>query len=179
MPDPYGGWDHWAMQGHGNMVSSAAPLLKFLDNYVVHGPNIGMPFVPRGTSNQNSHTGALSGTSTIAVQREDSINIVVLFNERNENAVEAIANAIRAIINNTENPIIWPTYCVDGFWLDFSSSSAGYGGHDDPFNTVSGMLSATSDGTRLHIKSGTSNWTGTISQKMWIDAPYGTATIGK
>jgi hypothetical protein len=39
-------------------------------------------------------------------------------------------------------------------------------------------LSSTTAGTKLHIKSGSSSWTGTISERMRIDAPFGTATIG-
>ena len=52
---------------------------------------------------------------------------------------------------------------IDGFWVDFNASSSGYGGHNDPFHTMNNALAATTDGTKLRFKTGTSNWTGTIS----------------
>ncbi len=177
---PYGGWDHESFTGHGNLVASAAPLLTFLDNYVVGGANIGTPL---SAPTNGWHTGAVDGTSTIARQRSDGINVVVLFNQRMPNNDPDLARTMAAdiyeLIDDPNTPITWPTLCVDGSWLDFDASSSGFGGYDDPFHTMDAALAATAPGVKLRVKPGASNWTGTISMRMRIDAPLGTATIGQ
>ncbi len=180
VPAPYGGWDQWALQGHGNLVSSAVPLLKFLDNYVVSGNNIGIPLITALTdTNWSAHGGGMAGTSTVALQHGGNINIVVLFNERNDDALGALVDMLLDLIDGWGYPQNWPTFCVDGFWLDFNATVSGFGGYDGPFHTMETALASTADGTKLRIKPGTSNWTGKISKKMLIDAPFGTVIIGK
>lgn len=72
----------------------------------------------------------------------------------------------------------WPTDCVDGFWVDFGAASPGGGSHDDPFSTMSGALAATTDGTKLRLKSGSTSWTGVIEELTLLDAPDGAVVIG-
>ncbi|UCC29167.1 MAG: beta-lactamase family protein [Phycisphaerales bacterium] len=177
---PYGGWDHESMTGHGNLVASAAPLLTFLDIYVVGGPDIGM--LQSGTSGNWGHTGALTGTSTIASQRHDGVNIVVLFNQRMPNDDPDLAATVAAAIYDLigDPPTVtWPTLCVDGSWVDFDATESGYGGFNDPFHTMETALASTAPGVKLRLMPGTSNWTGTLSTRMRIDAPFGLATIGQ
>jgi CubicO group peptidase (beta-lactamase class C family) len=176
---PYGSWDHEALTGHGNLVVSAAPLLTYLRDYVVIGDSIGMPL--NGGTNNGGHAGLLDGTSTIASQRADGICIVVLMTRRHwgddPHYAGGVAGAISALIDSTT--YTWPTFCVDGSWVDFNASSSGYGGYDDPFHTMDAALAATSAGTKLRVKAGASNWTGTLATRMRIDAPFGLATIGQ
>ena len=73
----------------------------------------------------------------------------------------------------------WPTFCVDGSWVDFNAASSGFGGYDDPFHTMGTALISTAPGVKLRFKPGTSNWTGTLSTGMRLDAPFGLATIGQ
>ena len=80
---PNGGWDHEALIAQGGLVASTATLLRYLDAYRVNGDNIGA----RRTGSEGAgwrlyHTGSLPGTDTLARQRGDGINYVVLFNKR-------------------------------------------------------------------------------------------------
>ena len=176
---PYGGFDLSSWQGHGNLVSSATPILKFLDNYVVIGTNIGGTVGSWSGSGFNAHNGAMPGTNTIALRHGDNINIVVLFNQRNDDALNKLVDMLLDLINNWGYPQTWPTFSVDGFWLDFNATVSGFGGYDDPFHTMETVLASTADGTKLRIRPGSSNWAGKITKKMLIDAPFGTVTIGK
>ena len=80
---PEGGWDHEAKIAHGGLVASTRSILTFLDAYIVWGNNIGR----RRRGGEGSewwtyHTGSLSGTNTLAFQRGNGINYVILFNRR-------------------------------------------------------------------------------------------------
>ena len=81
---PEGGWDHEAKIAHGGLVASTRPVLTFLDIYQVAGDDIGTRR-RRGaepTGWRWNHTGSLPGTDTVARQRWDGVNYVVLFNRR-------------------------------------------------------------------------------------------------
>jgi hypothetical protein len=178
VPCPYGSFDLEQKTGEGNLVASAAPLLTFLDNYraCTWCNDVGMPISSPVNDWKN---GGFEGTSTFIRQRSDGINIVVLFNENagEGGLADDMVDDIETIINL--GGLTWPTACVDGFWVDFNASSSGFGGHDDPFHTMDEALAAITDGTKLRIKPGTSNWTGKISTRVRIDAPFGTAIIGQ
>ena len=168
MTDPYGGFDLVATIGAGGIVSSAAPLLIFLEQYLAEWDTFWF------------HGGVDGTSTTIGRIKSNGINIVVLFSERTVDTLGhagVVAEQILSIIN--ESNLTWPTFCVDGFWLDFNASSSGFGGHDDPFHTMDAALAAIADGTKLRIKEGTSNWTGTISTRTLIDAPFGRVVIGQ
>jgi len=180
---PYGGWDHESMAGHGNLVVSAAPLLAYLDRYYVAGTSIGSPIIPTSTYGW-SHTGGLTGTSTIASQRSDDFNVVVLFSERDESGnghdfAHEVATNIFGLIDWATG-IDWASLaCVDGFWADFNAASSGYGGYNDPFNSMNAVQASTTDGTKLHIKGGSTPWSGVLNKKMLIDARGGNVVIGQ
>jgi N-acyl-D-amino-acid deacylase len=182
---PYGGWDHESFAGHGNLVASAAPLLTFMDTYYIAGPdNVLLMGMPLGVLQNWAHTGGLDGTSTIARQRDDGFNVVVLFNESSgdlDYAWEMSEDVYTDIDLVTVLGLVdWSTLtCIDGSWVDFYASSSGFGGYDDPFHTMDATLNAITDGTKLRIKPGNKYWTGTISTKTRIDAPFGTAIIGR
>lgn len=80
---PDGGWDHEARIAQGGLVASTRAILAFLDVYQVAGDDIGRR--RRGGESDQwwwYHTGSLSGTNTLALQRGNGINYAVLFNRR-------------------------------------------------------------------------------------------------
>lgn len=193
---PYGGWDHESFRGHGNLVASAAPLLVFMDNYQVNnGGNSGTPLLG-GSPNAGNHNGSITGTNAIMWQRGDStgINGVVLFNERHPSEgqpnpvggtfpiwANQMKNTIDGIINTLNTGgFTWPTSCVDGFWVDFNATVPSfYGAYDQPFDGMDDALSYVTAGSKLLLKPGSTNWTGTLATRMRLDAPLGLARIGQ
>lgn len=178
---PYGGWDHESFQGHGNLVCSAAPLLKFLDRYRIIGGNIGMP-IQLYSGGDLGHAGAIEGTSTMAHQRSDGINIVVLINDREDSGEPHHGIDLTNRVNNLIDSggiTNWPTKCVDGMWVNFTAHNPGFGGFSDPFDDMDEVVDSVWDGTKLHFQPGTSGtWSGVLDKKMLLDAPYGNVTIG-
>ena len=65
------------MDAHGGIVCSAADICRFLDAYWISGERR-----QQGDQGQFTFFGAMAGTSTMARQRADGINIAVLFNGR-------------------------------------------------------------------------------------------------
>ena len=174
---PYGGLLMEVKTGEGNLVGSAAPLLIYMDNYDAPSG------VPITSAQDGSKNGSISGTSTMIRQWSDGFNIVALFNERSPDlhfARTIVADTMDLVDSPEASGIDWESLqCIDGFWVDFSRRSSGFGGHNDPFNTMDATLGAITDGTKLRIKPGTSNWSGTISTRTLIDAPFGTVIIGQ
>jgi hypothetical protein len=130
------------------------------------------------------HTGMESGTNSVMWQRGDGINIAVLFNT-DETVVGApdhlaylLGVDINAIIDN--GGFSWPTFAVDGFWVEFGSGSTlQVGGYNAPFHSLSTALANTTDGTKLRFQPGSTSWTGTINEKMRLDSPFGLVRIGQ
>lgn len=127
---PYGGWDQEARIGQGGIVASPVAILKLLDNYQVFGSNIGGPPL----SGNWSHTGSYTGTNTLARQRSDDVNYVVLFNKRttygNSYAGE-IANLLDDVISGISD---WPDVDVTGSFVNQFVLPAGqlvFGGLED------------------------------------------------
>ena len=80
---PDGGWDHEATIAHGGLVTSTRAILAFVDAYQVAGDDIGRR--RRGGEGPGwwwFHTGSLDGSNTLALQRGNGTNYVVLFNRR-------------------------------------------------------------------------------------------------
>jgi CubicO group peptidase (beta-lactamase class C family) len=183
----YGSWEHEVFRGHGNLVMSAAPLLVFMENYqVAVGGNSGMPL--GGANGGGSHTGGVSGTSTIMWQRTDGINIVVLFNKigsvPNGADEDDFSTGMARLISNWIDDLIasggsLPEFAVDGFWVEFGAAgSTEVGGFNEPFTSMNSALARTTDGTKLRFKGGSTTWTGIIGEKMRLDAPFDTVHIG-
>jgi hypothetical protein len=169
---PYGGFVMEIKTGEGNLVGSAAPLLTFLDHYNAWSG------APLSSPADDSKNGGLSGTSTMIRQRADGFNVVVLFNQGGGHA-DNLVPEVYVLINAIPGSVWSSLSCIDGSWIDFSASSSGFGGHDDPFHTMDATLDAITDGTKLRIKAGTTSWSGTISTRTLINAPFGTAIIGQ
>lgn len=182
---PYGSWSHHiAFQGHGNLVASAAPVLEYLDRFVVWGgqgvnTNLGAPL--SGNPSGGAHTGRIDGTSTIASQGSgpDPVHIVVLFDKtagQDPDYAADVAGQIRQTI--LAGGFTWPTDSVDGFYVDSGTSAAGFGGYSDPFGSMSAAIQNTQDGSKLHLKPGVHAWSGTLAHKALLDAPFGGAVVG-
>jgi CubicO group peptidase (beta-lactamase class C family) len=109
VPAPYGGWDHEARIGQGGVVADPLAILALLNAYQVNGPGIGGPRPAPGTWRWN-HTGGLQGTSTLARQRGDGINYVVLFN-KDATSSESYAVDVRTLFDAyfDQTAISWPT----------------------------------------------------------------------
>ncbi|RLC01680.1 MAG: hypothetical protein DRH34_08655, partial [Deltaproteobacteria bacterium] len=151
---------------------SAAPLLTFMDHYNVESG----AFISSAVD--AAKNGGLRGTSTRIQQYSNGFNIVVLFNYGGGHA-DIVLPQVYAMIEWASG-IDWESLkCIDGFWLDFNASSSGFGGYNDPFHTMTSTLTEITDGTKLRVKPGSSNWSGTISTRTLIDAPFGTAIIGQ
>ncbi|MDE0357748.1 MAG: serine hydrolase [Gammaproteobacteria bacterium] len=105
---PEGGWDHEARVAQGRLVASTAPILRFLDVYQVAGDDIGTRRRrPEPIRWRWNHTGSLPGTSSVARQRWDGINYVVLFNKGPQpHYGRLIRDIIDDILDNTR--IAWP-----------------------------------------------------------------------
>ena len=107
---PDGGWDHEARIAQGGLVSATRPLLAYLDAYYVSGPNIGAPRSgSEGSTWRRNHTGSLPGTNTLARQRGDGINYVVLLNRRPSSGTSyssLLRTEIDALFDSGE--VTWP-----------------------------------------------------------------------
>ena len=107
---PYGGWDLEGMISFGGLGGSTRAILEFLDTYQVSGDDIGAQRTGTESSTwRRNHTGGLSGTNTLARQRGDGVNYVVLFNERPGSGT-SYASQMRVILDAViENEISeWP-----------------------------------------------------------------------
>ncbi len=173
VPCPYGGFLIEVKTGEGNLVGSAGALMMFMNHYRASS---GIPLTGPVDSAKN---GGFDGTSTRIEQRGDGFNVVVLFPHGGEHEAQ-VASQTYLYIDLLGGSVDWASLKeIDGFWVDFNASSSGYGGHDDPFHDMDTLLTDTTDGTKVRFKTGTSNWTGTISTKMLLNSPFGTAIIGQ
>ncbi len=66
----------------------------------------------------------------------------------------------------------------NNIWLQFSWAGTECGTQSSPFNDLPSAINALNAGGILHIKPGSSSWTGTISKPMTLQAEGGPVTIG-
>ncbi len=107
---PDGGWHHEARVANGGLVSSARPLLSYLQTHLVSGDDIGAKRTGKeGKTWRRNHTGSLAGTTALARQRGDGINYVVLFNKRPKSGA-SYSSQIRAKLDKLldSGTVIWP-----------------------------------------------------------------------
>ncbi|BCX48243.1 hypothetical protein HAHE_21510 [Haloferula helveola] len=187
VPRSYGGWDHDARTGQGSFVTSAAAYLTLADNYRVgyNGGNIGesLDDFPLTAGEKNGHTGSMpSGTNSAVLQRDDGYRIFIAFNKRNPsgtNYARTMRTMVDNYIDNIGVPVINRT--SDGFWT-VPSGGAGnngdFGGYHRPFHSFGDALSVTQSGSKIRLKPGTTDWTGTIGKRRRFDAPLGPVKIG-
>lgn len=99
---PYGGWNHEARLSQGRIVTGPAALLRFMDEYVVGGGDIGETLGEDGV--WRWHGGILEGTSAAARQRGD-LSYVVIFNK------SGYADQVKDLIDSylASKTFDWPT----------------------------------------------------------------------
>jgi N-acyl-D-amino-acid deacylase len=147
---PYGGFDVESFVGHGNLVSSAGPMLKFLRHYgYVHG-------------------GWMGGTSTAIVNHANGVGIVVLFSHSSRSW------DVAAAIGDLN--IAWPETAVD-LWMDLSAVPGGNGTCAVPLGDFNDVEMELAEGGSVHVKPGSATMQVTLSHPMTLDAPLGTVTI--
>ena len=178
---PYGGWDHEARIGQGGLVVSAPTILRLADTYHVGvGYSIGLPRDDYPLTENEVHNGALAGTNTIIYQRTDGVNMFIFFNGRPTDG--HFAEDLRIILRDAL-PSVNLDFgrTSDGFWVTPPTPTlpGGNGAYNTPYQGFNFAQAAVTDGTRIRLKPGTSNWTGTISKYVQLDAPLGEATIGQ
>lgn len=177
---PYGSWDHEARLGQGGIVVSPATILEFANRYYVGSgsANIGYPVDPTWFG---SHGGALAGVNCRIWQRGDGTNVFIWFNEKNGDEEEGNFASMFAtrIDDELDSQTNWPTEAVDGFWVLPGPPALGQlGSYNYPFHGVAIGLSEMTDGSKVQLKPGTDPFIGTISTKLRLSAPLGTARIG-
>ncbi len=189
----YGGWDHEARIAQGGLIASAVPLLRYLDKYCVNdsyevrrGAMIDIEWdwgigTPRTTIlGAREHGGRLQGTNTLARQRSDGINYVILLNKRvpddnQPNYVDEIKALLEAAID--DGSITWPSRSVDGVWMDFAHSGVEQGCYDKPLNSIDD-LSGLPPYSKVRIKEGSTGWEGTIgTPHMLLTGVQGSSVI--
>lgn len=78
------------------------------------------------------------------------------------------------VSNNDPSPPADP----NNIWLDFGYGGPFVGTQSQPLNNVDTAINAINSGGTMHIKPGSSSWTGTISKPMTMQAEGGSVTIG-
>jgi N-acyl-D-amino-acid deacylase len=99
---PDGGFHLEAMDAHGGLTSSAPDLIRFLQAYWIDGQ-------PRkaGVTGTWTFFGSLPGTTSMVHQRNDGVDLAVLFNERTGDASKD--QAIKSMLNAAADSIkSWP-----------------------------------------------------------------------
>ncbi len=184
---PHGSYHHELHFASGAFVCGTTSLLHLAENYYIQAEDFGggdaltygAPLNGANPNSSRSHGGRLFGTGTWVRQRPDGVNFAVLCNN---GLPDAPLIQMRDMIDDALDAggFAWPTQGVDGQWIDFAAAGAGAGSFEEPWSEVDAALSASPDEATLNVKSGASNWTGTINQRVRIRAPMGgVATIGQ
>jgi len=102
VPWPDGGFYLEAMEAHGGLIASTNAILHFLQAFWISGE-------PRTTNGRDYwFFGSLPGTHTLARQRSDGVNIVALFNQR-EDSSGLDYDIIKQLLDDaTDSVAVWP-----------------------------------------------------------------------
>jgi hypothetical protein len=174
VPKPYGTWHHEARVGQGALVSAAVPLLHYLENFYVNdeyfddsgGSTWDYAIGTRRTTilGSRDHGGLLRGTNTLARQRSDGINYVILLNkDQTDDSKPHYTGTLFDLLEDAmdSGDITWPARSVDGVWLDFSYGGPEQGCFDMPYNSLAD-LSDVEPYSKVRIKAASVPWTGTL-----------------
>jgi CubicO group peptidase (beta-lactamase class C family) len=131
---PYGDWHHELKVSFGGLISAARPVLGLLDERIVWGPDIGLPRSPNEPTNYKAaHLGGMPGTATVAAQRGDGVNFVVLFNNiLPGNPANDVYNDLTAILD--AGVVTWPALPAGDFDCDVDAD-------DDDFAFMANCMS--------------------------------------
>ncbi len=176
---PHGSYDHELHFASGAMVVSTTAMLHLAENYYVQAENFGggqaatYGAATNGVRSTRSHGGLLFGTEAWIRQRSDGVNFAVIFNKGTIGTTYALQMRDMIDAELDLGTITWPTQGVDGQWVDFSNGAAGDGSFEEAWSDAGDALASAMDEATLNFKAGTSDWTGTISQKVRLRAPQG------
>jgi CubicO group peptidase (beta-lactamase class C family) len=99
-----GGWNHEGAVAYMGLVATSTAIVEFLDHYLVWGPDIGKARnITGNVTGWRYHTGSLPGTQALAIQRDNGINYVTLFNKRSEGEGDSYNDQIRLKIDQAVN----------------------------------------------------------------------------
>ena len=188
---PEGGWDHESRIGQGAYVVSTTAMLNLAEMYYISDRQAADPTygtLVNGNRQYRWHNGSMpGGTMSMTVQRADGINYVVIFNKNGNDVNSPDPNnpvgyhfAMQSLVDTaiTNGGFTWPTQGVDGQWADFDAVG-GNGSFEQPWDDVSVAMAASPFEATVNVKPSTTNWTGTINQRVRMRAPLGTARIGE
>lgn len=190
VPRCYGGVDMEARLGQGGVIASAPFMLEIANRYHI-SPGSSIIGLPIDTNNpltgNEGHNGGQSGVNTYLWHRTDGVCVFVFFNkDKGEYAGSGhYGNDMISILGpilDAGTQFTWPNAGVtsDGAWVNTSGVALnGLGGYNAPLGSFVWAVASAGDGTKLRLKSGSANWTGTITKRLLIDAPGATATIGQ
>lgn len=186
VPREYGGYSLPTLLAHGGLVASAPTMLALGNAYHLDYPDIGEPNTTNNPTGTQAHDGALFGLITLIDHRSDGVVLYFAFNRRTKDGkaipLQDIKASFNALLDNGPGTgWSWPTTTSDGFWVVPASapSGNGLGGFDSPWLGFGTAVATADPNSRLRLKTGTSNWKGTLSKRLYIDAPLGPVVIGR
>ena len=186
---PYGGFDVEARLGQGGVLASAAAMLELAQRYHISPGSsiIGLPIdATNPFSGEEAHNGAYAGVNTFLWHRTDNTVVFVFFNKDKDEG--ASSGHFGSDFVNQMDPILdsgsqftWPNTSSDGFWVTLGSElpTTGLGGYNSTYRGFVSAISRCEDGSKIRLKPGSQAYAGTLTKRLLIDAPLGTATIGK
>jgi CubicO group peptidase (beta-lactamase class C family) len=180
--EAYGGVDMEARIGQGGIAASALAMLNLARHYRI-SPGTGQRIADAPLTDSESHNGALPGVNTLLRHStQGSSGDLCIFIAFSKDAGEG--HYASDFFSQIENNLIvqdhpWPTKRCDGFWIVPNAGvMPGHGSYTYPFPNMTSALAATTEGSRLRLKPGTSSWTGTLNKRLHLDAPLGAVTVG-
>ena len=94
-----GGWNHEGSVAYMGLVATSTSIVEFLDHYLIWGLDIGKVRDNTYGTGWRYHTGSLPGTQALAMQRDNGINYVTLFNKRSGSEGDSYNDQIRLKID--------------------------------------------------------------------------------
>ena len=190
-----------ALQAHHKITNFGAVLTSFEMREILRGsgsPQLDGSVNLGGTYSQSGTTVTRqSGDRDFAIS---DINSIIRFSTGQQAIIIARMSATQATVSNSQNvattgiTLDRPAYqnigprpnlraalqYVSGLrtWVHFSCVGVENGSFAQPFNTLPEGVSAVPVSTSLIFKSGSSNWTGTVSKAMTMRAFGGEVSIG-
>ncbi|HWB05967.1 MAG TPA: serine hydrolase domain-containing protein [Verrucomicrobiales bacterium] len=181
----YGGQFNMPMlMAHGGLIASAPTMLALGNHYCLDYPDIGQLNPP----DSENHGGALRGMQTELYRRSDGTVLFIFINKRWVNDLNGdqvpiadLKTTINDLINaGPGNHWSWPDASSDGVWVQMTDRALpdGLGGYNSPWTGFGDAVTKAQPNTRLRLKAGDSNWTGTINKRLRLDAPLGLVRLG-
>jgi CubicO group peptidase (beta-lactamase class C family) len=186
VPREYGGYSLPTLLAHGGLVASVPTMLALGHAYHLDYPDIGEANTPDNPTGTQSHGGALFGLLTFIDHRSDGIVLYAAINRRLKDGDEIPLPDLKASLSalldkGPGKDWGWPSTTSDGFWVVPNSAlpGSGLGGYHSPWLGFGAAIAKADPNSRIRVKAGTTSWKGTISKRLFIDAPLGAVVIGQ